>query len=337
MTGLEARGAGAKLPSADVADDSAVSPRSVTRTRPSTVCDLLLFGLSGQVGYELSRSLAGVSGLIALDRAGADLSQPESLRDLVRHYRPKIILNAAAYTAVDKAESEPDLAHAVNATAPRVLAEEAERLGACLVHYFTDYVFDGRKNTPYNESDLPNPLSVYGRSKLRGEEAVAKLCCRYLIFRTSWVLGVHGGNFLKTVLRLAAERETLRVVTDQYGAPTSAALLADVTTKILQSLLRASKDDRRWGLYHVAAAGETSWHAYARYIVQRARDLGIPVRTTPEEVVPVTTAEYPARAARPANSRLSTAKLRAVFGIQLPDWKRDVDRVLHQLNTRQEL
>jgi dTDP-4-dehydrorhamnose reductase len=298
---------------------------------------ILLLGANGQVGYELSRALGARDGFVALDRAGADLSRPESLRAVVLHCRPKVIINAAAYTAVDQAESEPDLARDVNAVAPGVLAKAAEEIGACIVHYSTDYVFDGRKGGAYVETDSTNPLSVYGRTKLAGEDAVRKLASRHLVFRTSWLLGVHGRNFLKTILRLAAERETLNVVADQYGAPTSAELVADVTARVLQSMLSASKDDRRWGVYHLAAAGKTSWHGCARYVVQRARELGISLKATPEAVVPISTVDYPAHAARPANSRLNTEKLRAEFGIKLPDWKRDVDRILHQLNSRPEL
>jgi dTDP-4-dehydrorhamnose reductase len=297
---------------------------------------ILVLGAHGQVGHELPRALCRLGQVIALDRSGADLGEPESLRAVVREHRPQAIVNAAAYTAVDRAESEPELARTINAVAPGVLAEEARALGACLVHYSTDYVFDGRKNTPYDERDVPNPLSAYGRSKLSGERAVAGACGRHLIMRTSWVVGAHGANFLKTMLRLAAERDSLRVVADQHGAPTSAALIADVTARALQCMAQALEGDSRWGLYHLAAAGETTWHGYARHVVGRARDLGVALKAAPDAVAAITTAEYPTPAARPANSRLNTAKLRTTFAVELPDWRHGVDQVLEQLGAGQQ-
>jgi dTDP-4-dehydrorhamnose reductase len=291
-----------------------------------------LFGPTGQLGHELPRALAHLGQVIALNRASADLARPESLRSVVRGHSPHIVINAAAYTAVDRAESEPDLANIVNADAPRVLAEEAQALGACMVHYSTDYVFDGQKGSPNNENDLPNPLSAYGRSKLAGENAVTAACHRHLIFRTSWLFGAHGENFLKTILRLAAERETLRVVADQRGTPTSVATVATSTAEVLGSQLNTWDEDSRWGVYHLAADGETTWHGYARYIVDQARSLGITLRATAETVVPITSAEYRTPAPRPANSRLDTAKLRSRFGVHLPDWRRGVEQVLRQLS-----
>ncbi len=296
----------------------------------------MLLGASGQVGHELRRTLASLGQVIGLQRPGADLSAPQSLRAIVRELRPQVIVNAAAHTAVDQAEREPELARTINAVAPGVLAEEARALGACLVHYSTDYVFDGLKNTPYDESDVPNPLSVYGRSKLSGERAVAEACARHLILRTSWVVGAHGANFLKTILRLAAERDSLRVVADQHGAPTAAALIADVTARALETLVQASERDARWGLYHLVAGGETSWHGYARHVIGRARELGMALRAAPDAVAPILTADYPTPAKRPTNSRLCTARLRAAFAVELPDWRQGVDQVLEQLRAEQQ-
>lgn len=292
---------------------------------------ILVLGANGQIGHELPRVLCRLGQVIALDRAGADLGEPELLRVVVRQHRPQAIVNAAGYTAVDRAESEPQLAATINGVAPGVLAEEARALGACLVHYSSDYVFDGRKKTPYDERDVPRPLSSYGRSKLEGERAVAAVGGRHLIMRTSWVVGVHGANFLKTILRLAVERDSLRVVADQHGAPTSATLIAEVTADALQTMLQAPEGDERWGLYHLAAAGETSWHGYARHVIGRAREFGMSLKATPETVAGITSADYPTPAARPANSRLDTARLRAAFPIQLPDWRHGVDQVLEQL------
>lgn len=297
---------------------------------------ILVLGVTGQVGHELLRALAGSGCVTGLDRAGADLSVPDSLRAAVRRHRPDVIVNAAAYTAVDRAEREADVAYAINGVAPGILAEEARALGACFVHYSTDYVFDGRKEAPYEEQDTPGPLSTYGRSKLAGERAVVRAGGRYLVLRASWVVGAHGTNFLKTMLRLAADRDSLRVVADQHGAPTSAALIADVTARALQSMANATEGDARWGLYHLAAAGETTWHAYARHVISRARDLGMALRATPDAVAPITTAEYPSPAARPANSRLNTTKLRTTFAVELADWKRGVDRVLEELTGGKE-
>lgn len=293
-----------------------------------------MLGATGQLGHELPDALAELGQVIALDRAAADLAHPESLRNVVRRHSPQIVINAAAYTAVDKAEDEPDLAITVNAEGPRVLAEEAEKLGACMVHYSTDYVFDGRKESPYDENDMPNPLSLYGRSKLAGETAVAAACHRHLIFRTSWLFGVHGNNFLKTILRVAAERDTLRVVADQRGSPTFVGMVADVTTEVLGSQLDASHEDAGWGVYHLAAGGETTWYGYAQRIVEQARNMGVALKATGDSVVPITSNEYSAPAPRPANSRLDTAKLRSRFGVRLPDWRYGVDQVLGQLCAR---
>jgi dTDP-4-dehydrorhamnose reductase len=297
---------------------------------------ILVLGAHGQVGHELPRALSALGQVDALDRSGADLAAPESLRMVVRQRLPDIIVNAAAYTAVDRAESEPDLANTVNALSPQVLAEEAQAGGACLVHYSTDYVFDGRKGSAYDETDAPHPLSTYGRSKLAGERAVADACTRHLILRTSWVFGAHGANFLKTILRLGAERDSLSVVADQFGAPTGAALIADVTAGALHALAHASEHDARWGLYHLAASGYTSWHGYAQHVIGRARELGMSLRATPETINAISTAEYPTAATRPANSRLCTARLRAAFALELPDWTGGVDQVLDQLRAEEQ-
>ncbi len=291
---------------------------------------ILLFGAHGQLGHELQRLLEPLGAVKPFGSSDADFREPELLREIVRRHRPRIIVNAAAFTAVDKAESDSATAFAINATAPAILAEEAEAVDACLVHYSTDYVFDGRKNTPYVETDPVNPLSVYGRSKAAGEQAVGAVR-RHLIFRTSWVVGTHGSNFVKTMLRLAGEREELRVVADQIGAPTSAALLADMTAKILAQMAHQSADEARWGLYHLVAAGETSWYALARHVVARAGRMGYPLKTKPEAIVPITTADYASATARPANSRLDTSKLRAAFAVTLPDWSVGVDDVLDNI------
>lgn len=297
---------------------------------------ILVLGAHGQVGHELPRALYAIGQVVALDRTGADLAAPESLRAVVRQRRPDVIVNAAAYTDVERAEGEPDLANTVNALSPRVLAEEAQAIGACLVHYSTDYVFDGRKASAYDETDAPNPLSTYGRSKLAGERAVAAVCARHLILRTSWVFGAHGANFLKTMLRLAAERDSLSVVADQVGAPTGAALIADVTARALRTVAQVSERDARWGLHHLAASGFTSWHGYAQHVIGRARELGMSLRATPETIRAISTAEYPTAATRPANSRLCTARLRAAFGLELPDWTCGVDQVLDQLRVEEQ-
>jgi len=292
---------------------------------------ILVLGANGQLGQALPHALSGLGQVISLDHSQADLSAPESLRAVVREHRPQAIVNAAAYTAVDRAEKEPDLAHAVNCVAPGVLAEEAEALGATLVHYSTDYVFDGRKDAPYDELDAPNPLSVYGHSKLAGERVIAEASRRYLVFRTSWVVGTHGNNFLKTMLRLATERESLRVVADQYGAPTSADLIAGVTSRTLQAMWSAPGTDHRWGVYHLAASGETTWHGYARYAIGRGRELGMLLKAGPDDVAAIASADYPTPAARPTNSRLDTRKLRSAFAVELPEWRRGVNHVLDQL------
>jgi dTDP-4-dehydrorhamnose reductase len=291
---------------------------------------ILLFGSNGQVGYELRSTLAKLGEVVAPVRPEIDFSVPDSLRAVVRRYQPSLIVNAAAYTAVDKAEADADRAFAVNATAPGVLAEEAEALDASLVHYSTDYVFDGRKEAPYVETDVTAPLSVYGRSKRDGELAL-RASQKYLIFRTSWVFGIHGHNFIRTMLRLAKDRPNVRVVADQFGAPTSAALLADFTSKVLTELKGQPASDPRWGLYHLTAGGETSWHGLACYAIAEARTMGLPLQASPETIEPIITADYPTPAIRPANSRLATTKLQNTFAVTPPAWQVGVDAVLDRI------
>ncbi|MDR3413726.1 MAG: dTDP-4-dehydrorhamnose reductase [Formivibrio sp.] len=288
---------------------------------------ILITGKNGQVGFELQRSLSILGELVAVDVADCDLSKPEAIRALVREVQPDIIVHPAAYTAVDKAESEVDLAQTINATAPGVLAEEAAKLGALIVHYSTDYVFDGTKDGAYTEEDMPNPQSVYGKTKLAGETAVAAANPKHVILRTSWVFGAHGANFLKTMLRLAHERDALKIVADQFGAPTSAALLADVTAQIVAQYLRAADQATfPFGLYHLVSQGETSWHGYARTVVEAARRHGWQLNV--RDIAPIATSSYPLPAPRPANSRLSTAKLQQMFGLTLPGWQCQVEQVL---------
>lgn len=293
---------------------------------------ILLLGKDGQLGWELQRALAPLGELVAAGRRGdgpvADFAQPESLAALVRAVQPDLIVNAAAHTAVDRAEAEPDLARALNADAPGVLAREAVALGATLVHYSTDYVFDGSGHAPRDEDAPTAPLSVYGRTKLAGEQQVQASGCRHLILRTSWVYAARGGNFARTMLRLAAEREELRVIDDQVGAPTGAELIADVTAHAVRRLLH---EPALSGLYHLAAAGETSWHGYACHVIEWARERGHPVRVTPEAVRPIPTRDYPTPAARPLNSRLDTRRLRQAFGLHLPPWQSGVERMLDEV------
>ncbi len=292
---------------------------------------ILLLGKNGQLGFELQRALAPLGPVVALDRAHCDLAAPEQIRACVRQVQPEVIVNAAAYTAVDRAESEPEQAHAINAVAPGVLAQEALRLDALLVHYSTDYVFDGRKATPYVETDAAAPLNVYGASKRAGEQAVLDSDARSLILRTSWIFGVHGSNFPKTILRLAAERDALDVVSEPCGAPTSAALVADVSAQILGQYLRGSAADFPFGLYHLSASGSTQWPDYARDVVQAALNAGRTLRLRPERIRPIGSAQYVQAASRPFNSLLDTRKLREAFGLTLPDWRSGLDHVLEQL------
>ena len=292
---------------------------------------LLLLGKSGQVGWELQRSLAPLGEVTALDHDStdyhADFSHPEQLAETVLKLRPDVVVNAAAHTAVDKAESEPDHARKLNATSPGVVAQAAQQIGALMVHYSTDYVFDGGGSTPRTEADPTGPLSVYGRTKLEGEQLVAQNCPRHLIFRTSWVYAARGGNFAKTMLRLAKERERLTVIDDQFGAPTGAELLADVTAHAIRATLA---DPAKAGLYHLVAGGETSWHGYARFVLEQALQAGVELKASPDAVDAVPTSAFPTPAARPNNSRLNTGKLQATFGLALPDWQAGVARMLRE-------
>ena len=296
---------------------------------------ILLLGRNGQLGWELQRSLSVLGDVLALGSEHS--SNPESLcgdlRDLdalaatVRTVQPAIIVNAGAYTAVDKAQSEPELARLVNALALGVLAHEATTLGAWLVHYSSDYVFNGSGQQPWREGDTPHPLSVYGKTKLEGEQLAASTP-KHLIFRTSWVYAARGGNFAKTMLRLAKERDTLSVVNDQVGAPTGAELLADVTAHALRSALQ---EPALAGLYHCTAAGETSWHAYARFVLDQAQAMGETLKATVQQVNPTSSAQYPSAAPRPLNSRLNTSKLQTTFGLTLPPWEQGVRRMLAEI------
>lgn len=291
---------------------------------------LLLLGKDGQLGWELQRSLAPLGEVHACGRAEADFGDPESLRALVRRVGPDVIVNAAAYTAVDKAESEAELARSVNALAPGVLAEEAAALGAWLVHYSTDYVFDGAKDGAWVETDATNPLSVYGRTKCEGEERIRASGALHLILRTSWVFAPRGGNFAKTMLRLAKEREELKVVADQFGAPTGAELLADATALALYRIA-AMGAGQLSGTYHLAAAGATSWHAYAQHVLEQARSHGAVLKAGPERVLPIAASAFPTPARRPANSRLDSSKFCGSFGLRMPDWRLHVNRLVAEL------
>jgi dTDP-4-dehydrorhamnose reductase len=294
---------------------------------------ILLLGKNGQVGWELQRSLAPLGEVIALGHDGApglsgDFADPESLAATVRAVAPGLIVNAAAHTAVDKAESEPELARALNALAPFVLAREAAALGALLVHYSTDYVFDGSGSTPWSEDAATGPLSVYGRTKCEGEERIRQSGCRHLIFRTSWVYAARGGNFAKTMLRLAAERDRLTIIDDQHGAPTGAELLADVSAHAARMTLA---NPALAGTYHLAAAGETTWHGYARHVIAFARARGVTLQVAADAILPVPTSAFPTPATRPLNSRLDTGKLQRAFGLVPPPWQQGIDRMLEEI------
>ncbi|AXK39022.1 dTDP-4-dehydrorhamnose reductase [Crenobacter cavernae] len=292
---------------------------------------ILITGANGQVGFELKRALAPLGDVVALTRQELDLARVDAIHAELDRYQPTIIVNPAAYTAVDCAESELEQAFAVNAQAPAALADWAERHEALLVHYSTDYVFDGTQNGAYGEDDAANPQSVYGRSKWEGEQAIRAATAHHLILRTSWVFGAHGNNFLKTILRLAKERSTLSVVADQVGAPTPAALIADVTAQLL-SHYRRPTHRFEYGTYHLSAGGEANWYDYARYVIALAERAGIPLALKPDALEPIPTIGYPLPAPRPANSRLDCDKLKRTFGLNLPDWRQGVDQVFAQLN-----
>ena len=294
--------------------------------------NILLFGKGGQVGWELQRSLSVFGTVTALDFDSTehcgDFANPAGVAETVRALRPDVIVNAAAHTAVDKAESEVDFARTLNATTPGAIAQEAAKLGAWLVHYSTDYVFDGSGSRPWVETDAPAPLSVYGRTKLEGEQLIAQSGARHLILRTSWVYAARGGNFAKTMLRLAQERERLTVIDDQWGAPTGADLLADVTAHAIRHLQQRPEDA---GLYHLVAAGETNWNEYAKYVLAVAARHPVAEKIIAKEVAPVPTSAFPTPAVRPPNSRLDTTKLRSTFGLTLPHWQTGVARMLTEI------
>jgi len=288
----------------------------------STQPVILILGAAGQVGTELQKSFAGAGDIKACDHSIADFSKPEDLRALIAHLHPALILNAAAYTAVDRAESEPDLAMAINGHAPRVLAEEAVKLNALLVHYSTDYVFDGTKKSPWVESDPTNPLNVYGRTKLAGEHAIQEVGGRHLIFRTSWVYGPLGNNFLRTMLRLGAERDQLKIVDDQFGAPTSSRAIAEATRAVFD---KVSAMNSGYGLYHLTCGGETTWCGFAREIFSLKQQQG---SSKVPEIIPIPSSGYPTPATRPANSVLSNQKVQSTFGVSLPDWQSALNAVV---------
>lgn len=293
---------------------------------------ILLVGKDGQVGWELQRSLSPLGELISLGRREADLKDIEALRQSIRNLRPNFIVNAAAYTAVDKAESEPDEAHCINVDAVKALAEEALELDAWLAHYSTDYVFDGSKSSPYIESDLALPLSVYGKTKFEGEEAIRNSGCRHLILRSSWVYSVHGANFPHAILRRSFEREQIEVVDDSFGAPTSASLIADVTALILHKIITTpSTANSELGTYHLTASGATSWYEYAKFLIGLADKKGMPVKVVPNRVFPVHGDRYKTIARRPKNSRLDTSRLSHDFDLVLPHWKDHVERFIEEL------
>jgi dTDP-4-dehydrorhamnose reductase len=295
---------------------------------------ILLLGKNGQVGWELQRSLAPLGEVLALDRYSTshcgDLSQPHKLAQTVLAYKPDFIVNAAAHTAVEKAESEPELAKVLNTDAPAALAKAAAQVGAWLVHYSTDYVFDGSGTHARQEGEGTGPLSVYGQTKLDGEKAIVASGCKYLIFRTSWVYAARGGNFAKTMLRLAQEREKLTVINDQHGAPTGADLIADVTAHAIRRLLNTQNISCS-GVYHLVAAGETTWHGYASHVIEKAKAIKPELGWTVADIAPVPTSAFPTPAVRPLNSRLCTAKLQQAFGLVLPPWQQGVDRMLAEI------
>ena len=289
---------------------------------------ILLLGNNGQVGWELQRSLVPLGEVVALGSNDVNFNDLDALAKTVRAVVPDIIVNAAAHTAVDKAESEPELARTINALAPAVLAQEAVRSGAWLVHYSTDYVFDGSGDKQWAETDPTGPLSVYGESKLEGERLIGESGCKHLIFRTSWVYGARGGNFAKTMLRLAQERDNLKVIDDQIGAPTGADLLADVTAHAIRT---ARQNHDVSGLYHLVAGGETSWHGYAGFVLDYARRAGVPIKVAPDGIESVPTSAFPTLAQRPHNSRLNTIKLQNTFDLHLPHWQTGLERMLEEI------
>jgi dTDP-4-dehydrorhamnose reductase len=315
---------------AAIANGSASS--TVPKAKP--MLKILLFGKNGQVGWELQRSLAPLGEVLALDRHSTnycgDLSKPEQLAQTVLAYKPDFIVNAAAHTAVDKAESEPDLAWLLNAEAPAALAKAAAQVGAWLIHYSTDYVFDGSGTHARQESEGTGPLNVYGKTKLDGEKTIVACGCKYLIFRTSWVYAARGGNFAKTMLRLAQEREQLTVINDQHGAPTGADLIADVTAHVMRRVLN-TQNIAFSGVYNLVTSGETTWHGYGSHVIEQAKQLKPGLAWKVQSIAPVPTSAFPTPAKRPHNSRLCNTKLQERFGLVLPHWQQGVDRMLAEI------
>ena len=297
---------------------------------------ILLFGKNGQVGWELQRSLAPLGELIALNSTSeefcGDLTNLVGIRQTIRKIAPDIIVNAAAYTAVDKAESETELAHILNAQAPDVLAQEAKQLNAWLIHYSTDYVFNGSGDQPHLETDVTDPLNVYGKTKLEGENNIIASGCPHLIFRTSWVYATHGNNFIKTILRLAQQRDKLTIVNDQIGSPTGAELIADVTAYVLLSLKYQPEVS---GVYHLVAKEYTSWYEFARFILEHAKCANFPLKTQPDTLLPIASIDFPLPAERPLNSRLNTYKLEKTFDLNLPIWQTGVSRTLTEVLSKE--
>ncbi|MGW7232776.1 dTDP-4-dehydrorhamnose reductase [Pseudomonas fulva] len=298
---------------------------------------ILLLGKNGQVGWELQRSLSPLGEVVALDRQGdgelcGDLSQLDALASTVRLLAPDVIVNAAAYTAVDKAEGDPQAAALINAQAPALLAREAARLGAWLIHYSTDYVYDGSGDQPRQETAATGPLSVYGRTKFEGEQAIEASGAKAVILRTSWVYAARGSNFAKTMLRLAQERDALSVVADQFGAPTGADLIADVTAHVVRQMVNQPANAHLAGIYHLAASGETCWHAYAQLVLQDALCRGISLKVNADQVSAINTDAYPVPAPRPRNSRLALGKLESAFKLKMPPWQQGVKRMLDEIH-----
>ena len=294
---------------------------------------ILLFGANGQVGWELQRSLAALGQMKTYDRNTLDIGNFKNLRSCVRDYKPEIIVNAAAYTSVDRAESERDKALRINAEAVAVLADEAKKLNACLIHFSTDYVFDGRKLNAYQEIDKTNPQSVYGKTKLQGEEAIKESECNHLIFRTSWIYATRGANFAKNIIRLAKEKDELKVVNDQFGVPTSAELVADITALCLNQITQENILLQNVnGTYHLTPSGKTSWYGFAQYVISESLRLGASFLAKPENVIPISTSDFPSPAKRPPNSQLDTQKLRDTFKLYLPPWQTHVKRFITEIH-----
>ncbi|PLC52480.1 dTDP-4-dehydrorhamnose reductase [Pollutimonas nitritireducens] len=289
---------------------------------------ILLLGKNGQVGHELQRALLPLGEVVALGRKEANLESPASIKRVLDGYAPSIIVNAAAYTAVDKAENDEATALTVNAESVKAMAQHANKTNALLVHYSTDYVYDGEKAGTYTEADTTNPQSAYGRTKLAGEQAILTSGCQALIFRTSWVFSAHGGNFVKTIIRLASERDSLGIVADQVGAPTSAELIADVTALAIAA---HKKNAIANGIYHLTGTGHVSWHGFAMHIVARLKENGAALKLGTERIRPIGTEEYPLPAKRPKNSRLDTGKLSKALGLEIPHWSIYADRTIAQL------